>query len=244
MFSYEEIKSLNNLEHEVYQYILTNREKVKYMRIRELADGAHVSTTTVLRFCKKIGFEGFSEFKHNFKMYLEETKTEEIKKDSSELIHFFQNTMTEEYQSKLNEVVEVIANKKRIVFLGVGNSGMIASYGARYFSNIGKTTFYINDPFYPAQFEEGSETAVVVLSVSGETKQTVELVSNMKTRNCTIISITNSSNCEVAAFSDYNLNYYISKVNRTYNDVKFDITSQVPSVHLIESIGNQLVKYY
>ena len=72
MFSYEVIQSLNNLELSLYEYIMKNNKKVIYMRIRELADEAHVSTTTILRFCKKLNCEGFSEFKVKFKMYIEE----------------------------------------------------------------------------------------------------------------------------------------------------------------------------
>ena len=71
MFSYEVIQSLNNLELSLYEYIMKNKKKVIYMRIRELADEAHVSTTTILRFCKKLNCEGFSEFKVKFKMYIE-----------------------------------------------------------------------------------------------------------------------------------------------------------------------------
>ena len=63
MFSYEVIQSLNNLELSLYEYIMKNNKKVIYMRIRELADEAHVSTTTILRFCKKLNCEGFSEYK-------------------------------------------------------------------------------------------------------------------------------------------------------------------------------------
>ena len=66
MFSYEVIQSLNNLELSLYEYIMKNNKKVIYMRIRELADEAHVSTTTILRFCKKLNCEGFSEFKYIF----------------------------------------------------------------------------------------------------------------------------------------------------------------------------------
>ena len=62
----------NELELSLYSYIMMNRKKVMYMRIRELADEAHVSTTTILRFCKKLKCEGFSEFKVRFKMYIEE----------------------------------------------------------------------------------------------------------------------------------------------------------------------------
>ena len=34
--------------------------------------------------------------------------------------------------------------------VGIGNSGSIASYGARYFSNLGKFALCVSDPFYPS----------------------------------------------------------------------------------------------
>ena len=63
MFRYEVIQSLNNLELSLYEYIMKNSKKVIYMRIRELAEEAHVSTTTILRFCKKLNCEVFKNFK-------------------------------------------------------------------------------------------------------------------------------------------------------------------------------------
>ena len=69
MFKYEQVKDLNDLELEVYNYIMRHQEKVLEMKIRELAEGSHVSTTTVLRFCKKMGCNGYSEFKVKYKMY-------------------------------------------------------------------------------------------------------------------------------------------------------------------------------
>lgn len=53
MFTNEQISSYNDLEMSLFNYIMQNMDKVTYMRIRELADATHVSTTTVLRFCKK-----------------------------------------------------------------------------------------------------------------------------------------------------------------------------------------------
>ena len=50
MFNAETIQSLNDLELEVYNYVIRQPEKVQYMRIREFAEEAHVSTSTVLRF--------------------------------------------------------------------------------------------------------------------------------------------------------------------------------------------------
>ena len=71
MFECEVIKGLNELELSLYEYIMKNSEKVMYMKIRDLANEAHMSTTTVLRFCRKLNCDGFSEFKLKFKMYMD-----------------------------------------------------------------------------------------------------------------------------------------------------------------------------
>lgn len=91
MFSYEMIKSFNEMEMLVYDYIVKNKSKIKYMTVRELADEVHVSTATVMRFCKKAGFEGYSEFKINFKQYLDQEKKQDrkVNEDVKELQEYF-----------------------------------------------------------------------------------------------------------------------------------------------------------
>ncbi|MCM3160687.1 hypothetical protein [Metabacillus litoralis] len=44
------------------------------MRIRNLADETHVSTSTIMRFCKKLNCEGFSELKVKQKLVIDEKK--------------------------------------------------------------------------------------------------------------------------------------------------------------------------
>ena len=101
MFSYEVIQSLNSLELTLYEYIMTNSKKVIYMRIRELADEAHVSTTTIFRFCKKLNCEGFSEFKLKFKMYIEENNIKKVSDDTSEIINFLKNIENSDLDKRL-----------------------------------------------------------------------------------------------------------------------------------------------
>ena len=151
MFTAQALKSLNELEMLVYQYVMEHRFAVPYMRIRELATEAHVSTTTVLHFCKKMGCEGFSQFKWKLK---EEGGTNARDKDISdslsELQTFFWRVGTPAYQEKLENAAAIIARMERIFMVGIGNSGSIASYGARYFSNLGKFALCVSDPFYPS----------------------------------------------------------------------------------------------
>ena len=116
MFSYEVIQSLNNLELSLYEYIMKNKKKVIYMRIRELADEAHVSTTTILRFCKKLNCEGFSEFKVKFKMYIEENNMKKVSDDTSEIINFLKNIEQSDLDKRLDNLCDLVQMANTIIF--------------------------------------------------------------------------------------------------------------------------------
>lgn len=238
MFSYEQIQGFNDLEREVYQYVLANIEKVPYLRIRELADEAHVSTSTVLRFCKKAGCDGYAEFKLRIKEYSSIKPNRDLENDHSEIQHFIRNLEMEDYQRRIKEAVEILKGSQRILFVGVGNSGCIAEYAARYFSNIGELSFAICDPFYPIPTRKTNRIAVVVLSTSGETEQTIEIQRKFKEAGCRIISICNSENCTAARLSECCLPYYLTKVRE--NDL--DFTSQAAALIWIETLGKLLRK--
>ena len=99
MFNYEILKSLNDMEMLVYDYLMKNKEKVTYITVRELADEVHVSTATVMRFCRKAGFDGYSEFKVKFKMFLNEEKNKkhQVNEDIQEIQEYFQKRHYEGY---------------------------------------------------------------------------------------------------------------------------------------------------
>ena len=240
MFKYEVIQSLNNLELSLYEYIMKNSKKVVYMRIRELAEEAHVSTTTILRFCKKLNCEGFSEFKVKFKMYIEENNIQKVSDDTSEIINFLQNIENSELDKRLNKLCEMVKKARTIIFLGIGSSGILCKYAARYFSSIGKFTIHIDDPFYPKNFKCDEDCLIIALSVSGETDATIENIHRFKEEKCTIASITNTENCSIAKISDLNLPYYVQQVKVNYND----ISTQIPVLYMIERIGKKLYNEY
>lgn len=135
MFNYNTLQTYNDLETLVYSYIMEHKEQIKYMTIRELADAVHVSTSTVLRFCKKTGCDGYSEFKVRFKQFLAENKKETQLKDKGidEIMYFLHTITSTEYERKINEVVKHISEAKQLIFIGIGTSGILGKYGARYF---------------------------------------------------------------------------------------------------------------
>ncbi len=236
MFSYEVLNSLNDLEMLVYNYVLEHKEEIKYMTIRELAEGVHVSTSTIVRFCKKLGCEGYSEFKVKFKMYLKEEKKKQPETDLNEIRNFFETFRTTQYQESMEAVAGELKKAEHLIFLGIGTSGILGKYGARYFSNLGKYSQYIEDPYYPIVGDMG-KTAVIALSVSGETEQVIMMAGRFKEHKCRLISITNKGASTLGKMSDHNLNYYVSE--RMVED-EYNITTQVPVVFLLESLGKRL----
>lgn len=237
MFNYEQIKSFNDIEMSVYNYMMKNSQNIRYMTIRELADEVHVSTSTIMRFCKKLGCEGYAEFKVQFKMYLEKNKEYQPLDDISEITNYFESVNTSEFEKNISMIAELVRNSRQIIFLGIGTSGILARYGARYFSNIGKFSHSIDDPFYPNIGEISEDAIVIVLSVSGETEQTVNLAKYFLQQKCQLVSITNSKNSTLAKMSHHNLSYYMTNQK---NKKEYNITTQVPVIFILESIGRRI----
>ena len=71
MFTKEIMDTFTDLDLAVYDCIVKNRGRISRMPIKELAAMAHVSTATILRFCRKCGVDGYSEFKLKYKEHLE-----------------------------------------------------------------------------------------------------------------------------------------------------------------------------
>lgn len=237
MFSYEQIQKLNDLEMLVYDYIIKNKQIVTFMTIRELAEAVHVSTSTVIRFCKKMDCDGYSEFRVKFKMFLNEEKDQNTKADVEELQHYFKSMDAPSQERQLEDAAEMIRRARRVIFVGIGTSGILGKYGARFFSNVGKFTQSIDDPYYPIQEDMLENTVIIALSVTGETEEIIRMIHEFKQHNCKILSITNKNSSTLAKISDMNLSYFVSeqKVGRDLN-----ITTQVPVLFLIETLAKRI----
>lgn len=237
MFSAEKIKELTPLELSIYSYILENKEKVAYMKIRELAHESHVSTTSILKFCKKIGFESYTEFRMSYKQQLNQRKAQNnLTNDTAELIDFLKRSDSDDFNQQIDQITTSILNAKQTIFIGSGNSCVMAKYGARFFSSIGELSLYIDDPHYPIEGNLYSDSVVIICSVSGESRDIITHINNFKAKNCQIISITNNQSSTISKMSHLNISYYVSQ----YRNDKYDITSQIPVISIIEKIGKKL----
>lgn len=235
MFSYEVVASFNELENSIYTTILEN-ETISSVTIKELANLAHVSVGTVQRFCKHLGFEGYSHFKVAYKEYLKNEQIILNNQDNSSLRRFIDYSEHEEFTLLIKKAVNILKDSEQIIFVGIGSSGTLGKYGARYFSNIGKFSICIEDPWQPILQKRMDNSCVIALSESGETPQTLEIVQKLKEKGCPVIGITNSLVSTLSLLSDCSITYHVPQlfVNG------FDITTQVPVIFIIETLMRQL----
>lgn len=239
MFTHSAVASLNNLEMMVYNFVVKNRDKVMYMTIRELADAAGVSTTTVLRFCRKLNCEGYSEFRVRFKLYLEQNEPQQANFGASEIISFFRSVNNDEFDALLEEAVDIILESERIIFVGAGTSGALAKYGARFFSNVGKFSNHIDDPYFPVTNDMAKNALAIVLSVSGETEEILRFASQFSLHRCKVLSVTSHENSSLAKLADFNLSWHVPQ---TRIAGVYDITTQIPAIYILETLGRKLAK--
>ena len=149
MFNQENVKLLTNTELKVYEYIVQHAQKVIRMSVREIASETHVSPATVTRTISKLGFENIWECKLHLKEMDNRKHNKKVFETSEIVEEFFSRSMQSEYEEKIHSAVELIANSDVAVFFGIGTSGLVAAYASRQFSNLGQSTFHIQDPYYP-----------------------------------------------------------------------------------------------
>ena len=237
IFTYKQIANLNDTETSIYQYIIKNIDKVLNMKVRDLADITFVSTATIIKFCQKLECEGFSEFKAKLKIFHEGTKVPNIDDEIDVLQEFFNYSRSEDFNDRINTFVKYIQEAKTICFVGIGTSGILGQYAARYFSNIGYFAQCINDPYYPPLIDHNNSHLLIVLSESGETREIIDQIKIYQSKNTKILAITNKPDTTIDRMVDDSIYYYVKDIilPQTYN-----ISSQVPVLYIIERLTREL----
>ena len=132
--------------------------------------------------------------------------------------------------------LKILVKSKCILFIGIGTSGILGKYGARYFSNVGYFSLFIDDPWLPILQNPSEGTVMIVLSESGMTTQTLYIASHLQQRGCPLISVTNNANSVLAKMADCNISYHVTE--RMVNDR--NVTTQIPVLYIIETLAKRL----
>lgn len=242
LFDGMEINSFSLGEQDIYRFISSNLEKVPYMRVRDIAEGADVSSTSVFRFIKKMGYDSFPEFRFQIRQNIE--KKLDRKKPIISIEESLKQLTIRKFHPDIEYQIEKLAKDIRdsdfILFIGLGASGSIAQYIARKIANLGYSCLNLPEVTYPIRslLQKERKNLLVFLSISGETKEIIEVLLGIDTSICSKkYCVTQNKESSLARLCDYSLEYNVEEERK---NLFFDLTTQIPAMLILECLVSHL----
>ena len=205
------LPSLAPAEQRVGKLVLADPRAFAKLPVTELADRAHVSKPTVVRFCRSVGYDGLSDFKLKLAGSVSEGvpfihRSVDVDDKTSDIaVKVIDNTVAAflKYRNDassfaLEHAAQALAatqkTNRRIEFYGVGNSGIVAQDAQHKFFRLGVNAIAYSDghmQVMSASMLRPGDCAVVI-SNSGRTRDLMDACDIAKKQGATTIVITAS----------------------------------------------------
>ena len=112
---------LNKSDNEILSYCIRNNKKISEMKVQQVADELYTSPASVIRFCKKLGFSGFSEFKAALKVELFQRQEETEEYHSTDFLKDVHKTIQLIQEETIDWLIERIHSSRRVEFYAAGS---------------------------------------------------------------------------------------------------------------------------
>ena len=216
-------ESLSESEKRVASFVVQNPKKVLHLNVRELAKQSSSSQAAVIRFCKHLDFESYSNFKLRLARDVFDTYDEryipDLDLESGTEVAAVVHTVIERLQRSVSalehtldgksvaDAVACIQEAKRTALFGVGASGIVASDFMQKLARVGSSVFYTPDTdlqLVAAAAIKAGECAFII-SYSGEKAEMLEAARLAKKNGATVISLTMDSPNSLRQIADIKL---------------------------------------
>ncbi len=203
--------------------MLARPQLVLELTITELAHACNTSETTVVRFCRTLGFSGFSPFKLQVAAELasESARREGPALDGTDILATdglaevvakvsaaealaMRETAAGLDLAVLREVIDRIVAANAIVLHGVGASGLGAEDLAHKLQRIGRSAICDHDTHNAVTLAAllRADGVAIGFSHSGRTRETIEFLRVARAGGATAIAITNGERNPISAGAD------------------------------------------
>ena len=221
MAIYDAYPNLFEKEKQVAEYIIAHPREVTEMNVSELAEKSNVSDATIIRFSKKVGFQGFYhlkialakesvELERSFMLTLQSGST---KADITEIfehkINELRATMEALDEQEVEKCISLIRNCDTLHVFAAGNTNPVARYAAFQFGLAGIRTVVNVTPeaqIINAYLMKKTDVALGI-TYSGTTNMMLDVFSITKNMSVPSICITSFENSPVAQLCDHKLKF-------------------------------------
>ena len=210
-------------------YLLNNAASATDATIQEMALASGLSTATISRFAKKMGFDSFRDFsvalatantqERSESFFGEITDADDTQAVANKVFAGAQNaldtTLAQLDVAQLNQVADWLINARRVGFFGIGGSSIVAFNAYHKFL---RTPIDVTaHPDYDIQLMQAvkltSEDVAVVISHSGRNKDTVLIAEKLKQNHVKVVAITSYQQSPLAKLADVVLLSLAEEVN-------------------------------
>lgn len=240
------LPTLPRAEKLVAKYLLDNPDSIRNITLLILAQETGSSDTSIIRFCRRLGYDGFSSFKQSFmeaavdenktitqEIYSEDSMIDILNKVFKHNIETLNNTLalvSEDYSKAL----EALLKAKSVHFFGVGDAYIVANLAYMKFSRLGYGGSAHSDvtlQLITASLLSENDVALAI-SYSGASDNIVKAMKVAKDAGATTICITQMNKSPLLKYTDINL--FISTSDLTVG--KDIVSRRVADQAIIEAL--------
>jgi DNA-binding MurR/RpiR family transcriptional regulator len=197
-------------EIKLYEYIQAHMETVMYNSLTELSEICSVGEATILRFCRKIGYKGYQDFKLAAAQELSLIQSKQVNEDTfmNRIRINMQKVIEDTYeamkQESIEEAIKWMDETDDIIIYGVGHSGASALDFQSRLMRVGKNVQVVTDPHFQVMrsCSANEKSLIIAISLTGSTKDIVDAVSIAKERKAKIIAITSYVRSPLTKYAD------------------------------------------
>ena len=198
--------TLPRSERKVADYVLNHADQVIHSSVTDLAQTLEVSESTVVRFCQRLGYQGYPEFKvllaRDLGTPFQDTYdtldpgddvTTIVRKTVQISIQALNDTLAVLDPNNVKEVVDLLINAHHVFLFGCGGSGGSAQIAYQKMLRLGLPCSVCIDP-HTQTLLSGTATeqdVVIGISYSGNNEDVVRAMRVAQERRAKTVAITN-----------------------------------------------------
>lgn len=198
---------LNDNDLQIAHFVNTNINKCKTLKIHELSQYTHASNATIHRFTRKLGFDGYSDFKSYLKF--ESESLSQLPTDSMDAFkQEIETTFNYLDRVDYNLLTDKINHASTVYLYGTGRAQRnVAEEAQRILLTMHKNIIVLHDEHEIKMVLNHSvdEDLFFIISLSGETAQLSDVTNLLQLRQKYFISVTTMKDNTLAQHANYNV---------------------------------------
>lgn len=223
----ENYHQLNENDLYIWQYIMHHKRECQKMSIKDLAHNCNVSHTSILRFTKKLGLEGFSELKVYLKWDLAEKSDFEPKIISSSCLEL-EETIKMMATYDFTNILEMIDRSERVFLYGTGVvQKHVAGELRRIFLYANKVLHLIGNGTEIDTILNNvtKKDLFIIISLSGDNETAVTLARALRGLHISRIGIAKAGNTLLSKYCDDMITFRYDVFKVGMSDILYGNTS-------------------